>query len=636
MSDKPTNSMVLAGPGSGKTRVIAHRCAWLLRMRRVKRSSIVVLCFNRHAALQLRRRIYELVGNDAAGVVIQTYHGLALRLLGRTMAQIDTDGNLKSGLTFDQIIPEAIRLLEGEKRSENIDAEAWRRQLIGNLTHILVDEYQDINAEAYRFIALLAGKSANERENRLEILAVGDDDQSIYGFAGASVQYIRQFAEDYVDRTSPKWPKPVQLFHMVENYRSTKNIIAAANAIIANNLDRMKAEHPIRISSLRSQQEAAGGIMEELDPVARGKVQVLGISSPLEQAYACVAEIKRYLSLSEQHQPVHCCVVGRTNADLMPVRVALEQANIPCSIVGSESVPNLTRVREIYDWLQYLKAQEGKLWSGDQLYKKLRSNLGSGFLRTTCGRIIDLIGKEYQIESGVMERPCEDILDYFYDALFEQKRRGFASSGVILSTAHKVKGLEFDHIMILNGDWVEQHRTLAELEESRRLYYVAVTRAKRALTLFEHADAPNRFIREVPLHLMHRRRTEVCVENPELMHLRYDMISLEDVYLSFAAYFRPMDSVSRALQRAKPGDAVMLQIGKDKNGTEHVYVRNQYGKNLLRLSQQGSKKWLPRLDRVMEANIVSIYTRLREDGNGDNSKANAKWLIPIVEVLWSK
>ena len=629
------NDMVLAGPGSGKTTVIAHRCAYLLRMRRVKRSSIVVLCFNRHAALQLRRKVYELVGDDAAGVVIQTYHGLALRLLGRTMAQIDSEEQSK-GLSFDEIIPAAIKLLESKAETESIDTELWRRQLIGNLTHILVDEYQDIDEIAYKFVSLLSGKSALEGQDKLRILAVGDDDQSIYGFAGASVKYIRQFEQDYQDRTNPKWIKPVQMHHMVQNYRSTRNIIAAANAIIANNLDRMKMAHPIKIDSLRSQQEAAGGFMEELDPITGGKIQVLEIHSRLEQPYACVGEIQRYLSLSRLHRPVHCCVIARTNADLMPVRVALEQAKIPCSIVGSDSVPNLARVREIYGWLEYLKTKKGQLWSGNKLYGKLRGRLGVSFLRTTFGRIIDRIGSEFQVEVGDAEILCEDILDYFYDALFEQKRRGFASTGVILSTAHKVKGLEFDNIIILDGNWVDQHKGLAQLEEARRLYYVAFTRAKKCITLFEHPEYPNRFIHEIPEHLVYRRSVEVDIADPKLLELSYNIINLDELHIGFSAYLKPMDSSSRALQRAGPGDPVSLKLETDKNGAEHVYVFNRYGKKLGQLSKKGTANWKPRLGCVLNAKLTSVHTRLREDGNGNNKGAQAKWYIPIVEVLWSK
>ncbi|MGB0259666.1 MAG: 3'-5' exonuclease, partial [Coraliomargarita sp.] len=392
----------------------------------------------------------------------------------------------------------------------------WRQRLLGGLSHILVDEYQDIDTTAYRFVSLLAGKSARESENRLKILAVGDDDQSIYQFAGANVEYIRRFQEDYLDDSNPKFPKPVSIHHMVENYRSTKNIIAAGNAIIANNEDRMKTAHPIKIDALRTH-DAGGGVLEELDPLTQGKIQVLVAGNRLQQAYACIEEVQRYMGLSERHEPEHCCIVARTNAELIPIRIAMEKAGIPCSIVGSDTVPNLTRVREIYDWLEVLKSKKGKLWSGEKLLKTLRKHLGEAFLATPIGRIVEQIGGEFYGEVGETEMLCEDIVDYFYDALFEQKRRGFAGSGVILSTAHKVKGLEFDNVIILDGSWADNLKSVDELEEARRLYYVAVTRARRSLTLLQLKASTNRFISEIPAAVTFKRSVEPNIQDPQLL-----------------------------------------------------------------------------------------------------------------------
>lgn len=632
MADGPSNDMVLAGPGSGKTMVIAHRCAWLLRVRRVKRASIIVLCFNRHAALELRRRIWRLVGNDAAGVIIQTFHGLALRLLGRTMAQIDSDDD-SHGLKFEEIIPEAIRLLEGDTTNNDLDAELWRQRLLGGLSHILVDEYQDIDATAYKFVSLLAGKTARESENRLKILAVGDDDQSIYQFAGANVEYIRRFQEDYLDNSNPKYPKPVAIHHMVENYRSTKNIIAAGNAIISNNEDRMKTVHPIKIDALRTH-DANGGILEELDPTTQGKVQILEVGNHLQQAYACIEEVQRYLGLSERHAPEHCCIVARTNAELIPIRIAMEQAGIPCSIVGSDTVPNLTRVREVYDWLEVLKSKKGKLWSGEKLLKALRKHLGSTFLSTPLGRIVEQIGGEFYGEMGDAEMLCEDIVDYFYDALFEQKRRGFAGSGVILSTAHKVKGLEFDNVIILDGSWGDNIRKVEELEEARRLYYVAVTRARRSLSLLRLKASTNRFISEIPDAITCKRPVNPSIADPLLLNYRYEIIGLGDVYVSYAARFKATSPNARALKGAQMHDEVQLAAKTAADGTPHVFVSNQSGVNIVRLSKQGTAQWLPKLNQIHSARISCLHTRHRDDGNGDNSGANQTWLIPVVEMLW--
>lgn len=631
-SDKPNNDMVLAGPGSGKTRVIAHRCAWLLRMRRVRPSSIVVLCFNRHAALELRRRIWSLVGNDASRVTIQTFHGLALRLLGRTMAHIDSEDEAH-GLKFNEIIPEAIRLLEGDGSNHATTLEQTRQSLLGGLSHILVDEYQDIDETAYRFISLLVGKSERESENRLKLLAVGDDDQSIYQFNGANVEYIRRFEKDYVCDEHTKNPKKVIVHHMVENYRSTENIIRAGNSIIENNKDRMKKAHPIKIDALRAT-HPQGGILEDLDPVAQGKVQVLQVASRLEQAYACVEEVQRYLALKDTLQPEDCCVVARTNAELVPLRIAMEQANIPCSIVGSEAVPNLNRVREIHDWLEFLKKHEDERWSGEKLLKTLNKKFKPEFLGTSIGRIVLEIAREFYGEVIDFDVPCADIRDFFYDALFEQKRRGFGGSGVMLATAHKVKGLEFDNVLILDGPWALHAKDIRELEEARRLYYVAVTRAKLSLTLFQLSESKNRFIDEIPTRIHSKRSVQPQVIDPQLLNYRHDIISLDDVWVSYAAYLKSMNKISLSLKRAQIGDKLSLVSRESDNGDKHLFLKNVYGVDLVRLSTAGFSKWLPRIKRIHTAQISCVHVRLRDDGTNDNQGANREWLIPVTEVLW--
>ncbi|MGO6922964.1 UvrD-helicase domain-containing protein, partial [Rhizobium ruizarguesonis] len=123
---------------------------------------------------------------------------------------------------------------------------------------------QDIGPEEYALISAVAGRSLDDKELRLSLFAVGDDDQNIYAFAGASIRFIRQFEADYNARP----------MFLVENYRSTEHIIAAANAVVAPAAARMKAGHDIAIDRKRST-VPPGGEMAALDPVARGRVQVL-------------------------------------------------------------------------------------------------------------------------------------------------------------------------------------------------------------------------------------------------------------------------------------------------------------------------------------------------------------------------
>ena len=116
-----------------------------------------------------------------------------------------------------------------------------RDRLLAGFQHILVDEYQDIDEPQYEMISAIAGRTLDDADQKLSILAVGDDDQNIYAFRGANVEFIRRFQQDY----------DAEVHYLVENYRSTRHIIEAANQLIAANADRMKTDHPIRIDRHR-------------------------------------------------------------------------------------------------------------------------------------------------------------------------------------------------------------------------------------------------------------------------------------------------------------------------------------------------------------------------------------------------
>ncbi|TDQ56020.1 AAA domain-containing protein [Phaeovulum veldkampii DSM 11550] len=167
-----TNVLVLAGPGSGKTRVLVHRIAYLLRVRREDPRGILVLSYNRHAAAEIRARLRHLVGEDAARVTVSTCHALAMRLVGASFT-----GTVAETRDFDAVLHEAVRQINGEGLSRS-EAEAQRETLIQGYRWILVDEYQDIGPGEYALIAAVAGRSLDDPDQRLSLFAVGDDDQN--------------------------------------------------------------------------------------------------------------------------------------------------------------------------------------------------------------------------------------------------------------------------------------------------------------------------------------------------------------------------------------------------------------------------------------------------------------------------
>jgi ATP-dependent DNA helicase RecQ len=219
------NLLVLAGPGSGKTRVLVHRIAYLVRAMRENSRGILALAYNRHAAVEIRRRLAALIGEDARGVTVLTCHALAMRLAGLSFAgraQKVDDELLKT------VIPQAVALLKGTGLAVE-EADEQRERLLAGFRWILVDEYQDIDADQYELISALAGRTLEDPERKLNLFAVGDDDQNIYAFNGASVEFIRRFEADYQSKPA----------FLTENYRSTGHIVAAANLIIDPARNRM-------------------------------------------------------------------------------------------------------------------------------------------------------------------------------------------------------------------------------------------------------------------------------------------------------------------------------------------------------------------------------------------------------------
>ena len=184
---------MLAGPGSGKTRVLVHRTTYLIRARRENARGILALAYNRHAAVDIRRRLAELIGDDARDVTVLTCHALAMRLAG---ASFTGRAERPDDEMFQEVMRRAVELLRGEGLPPE-EADEQRERLLAGFRWILVDEYQDIGPDQYELISALAGRTLEDDAGKLTLFAVGDDDQNIYAFNGASVEFIRRFEADY-------------------------------------------------------------------------------------------------------------------------------------------------------------------------------------------------------------------------------------------------------------------------------------------------------------------------------------------------------------------------------------------------------------------------------------------------------
>ncbi|GAA0305674.1 RecQ family ATP-dependent DNA helicase [Rhodovulum strictum] len=527
-----TNVLVLAGPGSGKTRVLVHRIAWLIRVRREDPRGILVLSYNRHAAAEIRARLRHLIGDEANGVTVSTCHALAMRLVGASFAAETRD--------FDGIVLEAVRQLTGEGLTRT-EAEAQRETLIQGYRWILVDEYQDIGPEEYALIAAVAGRTLDDPDLRLSLFAVGDDDQNIYAFAGASIRFIRQFEADY--RAKPEF--------LVENYRSTRHIIEAANAVIGPAADRMKAGHEITIDRRRAS-DLPGGALAALDPVAQGRVQLLRCPAGDEaQAMAALDELQRLARLDPDWRWSRAAIIARDWRRLEPVRAHAEARGIPVEL-ANESLPGIWRLREMQAFVARLRRNPSRLMGIGDLLAELDE--------IARNRWTDLIAEGVAAlarDLADKAMPVPDVIDWFAD--WARDTRG-EQRGLLLLTAHRAKGLEFDDVAILDGGWHAPSRG-EDADAPRRLFYVAMTRARRSLSVIAQGTHP--FLTPGAGAVLARDVTP-CPDGPPVPAHRYLMPDPKLVDLSYAGRLRDDHPALAAITAAQVGDPVTLALHSDR------------------------------------------------------------------------
>ncbi len=374
-----THLLVLAGAGSGKTRVLTHRIAWLVEVEHQSPFSILAVTFTNKAAAEMRGRIETLLNMPANGMWVGTFHGIAhrllrahhkeahlpegfqildsddqFRLIKRVIAALDMDSTQWPAKQIQWYInnkkDEGLRAEHVETHGELHEAtmkkvyqayqdacerggmvdfaelllrshELWRdnpellKHYRQRFKHILVDEFQDTNALQYAWLQMLVGE-----DNHLMI--VGDDDQSIYGWRGAKVENILNFEKQFPD---------CQTVRLEQNYRSTGNILKAANSVIDNNGERLG-------KSLWTNKD-------------RGEnISLYAAFNELDEARFTVGRIKDWFAQGNRYDEV--AILYRSNAQSRVLEEALLQQNIPYRVYGGQRF--FDRM-EIKDALAYLR-----------------------------------------------------------------------------------------------------------------------------------------------------------------------------------------------------------------------------------------------------------------------------------------
>lgn len=601
VDDDDRNRLILAGPGSGKTRVIVQRLAYLLRVKRVPAQAVVALTFNRHAANEIRKRLRRLVGQDAWGVTVLTYHSMAMRLIG---VRFDRHERVDEQ-SLQEILAQAVALLEGKHISGGDDE--LRDQLLGGYRYILVDEYQDVDEMQYRLVSALAGRHVDP-EQRLCILAVGDDDQNIYTWRKSSNQYIKRFCDDYEARID----------YLVENYRSTRHIIDSANQLVAQNFDRLKQEHPIKINVARKN-DPAGGLWEKRDRIAHGKVLrfVLPDSDSTEgnlQAQAAMSRLQTLMSAGNLEWS-DCAILARSHKYLAPVRAWCEQNAVTYHLAADKDrAPTLTRHREFVRFVDVVAALVTPA-GADALSILLESLKPDGYWLELLADAIE----QLKLEFGEVQLTGSSLVDWFYDYFREIRER--PSAGLYLGTVHSAKGLEFTHVVMLDGGWSTDIQTN---DDERRLYYVGMTRAAHTLTLCEFSSG-NRFSSTLESTSVAKLwqgeyKSELCK--------RYRTLSLSELDIGYAGRQLDNAEIHQHIARLSAGSS--------------LYWKQSNGRYLL-LDAQGNVVGKTaesfRLDGEIEASVVgTIVVRYAEDSDEryrHQCKTN-RWEVVVPKVILSE
>lgn len=597
-----TNVLVLAGPGSGKTRVLVHRIAYLVRARRENPRGIIALAYNRHAAADIRRRLQALIGDDSRGVLIMTCHALAMRLVGASFAGAAMeDGN------FREVLEQAVALLKGDDLSPD-ERDEQRERLLGGFRWILVDEYQDIDAEQYALISALAGRTLQDEDRRLSLFAVGDDDQNIYAFNGASVEFIRRFTDDYAAAPA----------YLVENYRSTAHIIQASNRVIEDAATRMKAEHPIVIDRAR-RKLPAGGAWEALDPVSRGCVQILPAGhSRLTQAVAVMAELQRLATLDDGWQWPQAAVISREWQYLQPIRSYCELHGIPVQMADEEPPP-FWRLRETRQLVEWLRERTSRLVDHATIEEWLTQQPDGPWWTL----IRQAIG-EYALENGAAELPTDQCLEWLAEWGRAARRQ---QDGLLLLTAHRAKGLEFEHVAVLDGGWAHRGNRQDDADAPRRLYYVAMTRARSTLTLARFGEThPILDTLAQDAAFLKRRPASLPAPEPALAR-RYLRPTLKQVDIGFAGRWAPSNRIHQRIARLRPGDPIQ-PVQKDG----HWLLLDGNGDIVGRLSSHFH--WPPHRS-FKRGQVLAVVTRSKQDTPEDyrDSLRCEHWEVVLPELV---
>lgn len=440
--------------------------------------------------------------------------------------------------------------------------------------------------------------------------------------------FIRRFEQDFDARQA--W--------LTENYRSTAHIIEAANRFIAPARQRMKVEHPIEINRDRRQDEP-GGEWAARDPVAGGRVQVIDAgANDQTQALAAIAELQRLEALAAEASDWdwrRCAIIARQWRTLDPVQSLCERQGLPAQRANHDA-SYFWRLRETQQLRNWLQKSSNRLIDAAALEDWMERQPASVWMDCLREAIED-----YRLEIGTAETSVEGFTEWLAEWGRAFRRR---PNGLLLLTAHRAKGLQFDHVVILDDDWRRTGRN-EDPDAWRRLYYVAMTRAKKTLALarLRHSyptsvwqvrdERPPFGTRVPPIpelrglgSVLNRSATAFGPTPPELA-LRRRVLELKQIFLDFPGQRAPGNPIHGAIRELGAGDELRA---RQANGAWELTTIE--GQPIGRLAQAYRPE-----GKLQSARVHAVISRQREDSAPEfQSRLKCdEWEVVIPELVFT-
>jgi ATP-dependent DNA helicase RecQ len=381
----------------------------------------------------------------------------------------------------------------------------------------------------------------------------------------------------------------------------------------------MKIQYPIRINQSR-----------DTEPLDLDDTVVLRLSDFRRQAPVVLREIERLKDRHPEADWTHFAVLTRTRRVLAGIRSFLEAQNIPISWkLDTGKSFSLHRIREIDRFLERLKEIKHRILPVSSV-RKYNLPSTSEVSKNMWHKLLDTILDNFQTTTMDADLPVQDFIDYVYDALMENRREHRIGQGVYLGTMHSAKGMEFPHVLIPDGGW-RVSPTADNIEEERRLFYVAMTRAMHSLSLISAENSGNPHIgllNENNWRFRDAENFDSTAIPPTTSN--YDMIGLKDLYLGYPGRFDAYAPIQHYLSDLHPGDPVTLI-----QETEGITIRNTAGQIVSKLSKAACETWSGKLSGIKQATVFAMIRRFKQDESTDRQKYCRcdQWELPIIEVL---